>query len=57
MCQPLSNAFARSNYKVTDDTLKSSVADSDVRLKLCHYYKTECQINIILIFTVTANTN
>ena len=30
ICQPLSTAFARSHYKVTDDTLESSVADADV---------------------------
>ena len=30
LCQPLSIAFARSHYKVTDDTLESSVVDSDV---------------------------
>ena len=30
LCQPLSPVFARSHYKVTDDTLESFVADSDV---------------------------
>ena len=30
LCQPLPTAFARSHCKVTDDTLESSVVDSDV---------------------------